>query len=73
MGRLNRIKELREERNWTQAQLAKLLDVQPSTVFRWENGEREPSPEEMYKLRRLFGLTMYAELFVNPHSASELA
>ena len=31
----NKIKKLREEKNITQANLAKLLDVSPSTVGMW--------------------------------------
>ena len=37
------IRELREERHWTQLQLANMLKVTPVTVYNWERGKYEPS------------------------------
>jgi transcriptional regulator with XRE-family HTH domain len=36
------IKQLRERRNWSQKQLAEMLNVNDSTVSRWERGQVEP-------------------------------
>ena len=46
------LKNLRESRNLSQRDLAKILDVAPPTVSRWEDGQEIPSP--MQKLLRLF-------------------
>ena len=38
----NRIAEIRKIRNYSQAQLAKMLGVAQNTVINWEQGKREP-------------------------------
>jgi transcriptional regulator with XRE-family HTH domain len=38
-----RIRELRREKGFSQAELARRLDVAPATVYRWESGTREIS------------------------------
>lgn len=35
----------------TQAELAKVADVAQSTVSKWENGQLEPSREELDRIR----------------------
>jgi len=37
-----RLKRLRENRGWTQVDLAKALKVKQSTVSRWESGQSSP-------------------------------
>ena len=37
----------------THVQMAQLFRVRPADVAAWENGELEPSEEELEKLRRL--------------------
>ena len=37
----------------THVQMAQLFRVRPADVFAWENGELEPSEEELEKLQRL--------------------
>ena len=39
----NRVRELRTERGWTQADLAKRLDVSRNSVIAIENGKYDPS------------------------------
>lgn len=51
----NRIKVLRAERNWTQADLADRLDVSRQTVNALETGKYDPSLPLAFKLARLFG------------------
>ena len=36
---MNRLKELRKEKKYTQAQIAELMDVNVKTISRWEKGE----------------------------------
>ncbi|MBQ3762019.1 MAG: helix-turn-helix transcriptional regulator [Clostridia bacterium] len=44
------LKELREDNNHTQADLAKLLGVAKSTVSNWEQKKSEPSFEQLCKI-----------------------
>lgn len=50
----NRLKVLRAERDWTQAQLAHELDVSRQTVNAIETGKFDPSLPLAFKLARLF-------------------
>ncbi len=50
----NRLKVLRAERNWTQADLAQALDVSRQTVNAIETGKFDPSLPLAFKLARLF-------------------
>jgi putative transcriptional regulator len=52
------IRELREERRWTQLQLANLLKVTPVTVYNWERGKYEPSASMFRQIARVFGMSM---------------
>ena len=54
----NRLKVLRAERDWTQAQLAEHLDVSRQTVIAIEKGKYDPSLPLAFKAARLFGLTI---------------
>jgi transcriptional regulator with XRE-family HTH domain len=38
-----RARELRERAGLTQRELARLLDVTPATISRWESGDRRPT------------------------------
>ncbi len=50
----NRLKVLRAERDWTQADLALKLDVSRQTVNAIEKGKFDPSLPLAFKLARLF-------------------
>lgn len=50
----NRLKVLRAERNWTQADLAEALDVSRQTVNAIETGKFDPSLPLAFKLARVF-------------------
>ena len=51
----NRLKVLRAERDWTQAQLAQALEVSRQTVNAIETGKYDPSLPLAFKIARLFG------------------
>jgi putative transcriptional regulator len=51
----NRLKVLRAERDWTQADLARELDVSRQTVNAIETGKFDPSLPLAFRLARLFG------------------
>jgi len=54
----NRLKVLRAERNWTQADLADALDVSRQTVNAIEKGKYDPSLPLAFRIARLFNLTI---------------
>lgn len=54
----NRLKVLRAERDWTQAQLAAELAVSRQTVNAIEKGKYHPSLPLAFKVARLFGLSI---------------
>jgi putative transcriptional regulator len=50
----NRLKVLRAERDWSQAQLAEQLDVSRQTVNALETGKYDPSLPLAFKIATLF-------------------
>lgn len=51
----NRLKVLRAERDWTQADLAQRLDVSRQTVNAIEKGKYDPSLPLAFRIARIFG------------------
>ena len=56
----NRLKVLRAERDWSQADLADRLDVSRQSVNAIETGKYDPSLPLAFKIARLFGLAIEA-------------
>ncbi|HVY83723.1 MAG TPA: helix-turn-helix transcriptional regulator [Caulobacterales bacterium] len=56
----NRLRVLRAERNWSQADLAQRLDVSRQSVNAIETGKYDPSLPLAFKIARVFGLTIEA-------------
>lgn len=54
----NRLKVLRAERSWTQADLADRLEVTRQTVNAIETGKYDPSLPLAFRMARLFGLAI---------------
>ena len=54
----NRLKVLRAERDWTQADVADRIGVTRQTVHAVETGKYEPSLPLAFRLSRLFGVTI---------------
>jgi putative transcriptional regulator len=50
----NRLKVLRAERDWSQADLAERLDVSRQTVNALETGKYDPSLPLAFRIARLF-------------------
>ncbi len=50
------IRALRQERGWTQFELALRVGVQPQAVYLWESDRRTPQVAQMRKLGEVFGL-----------------
>ena len=58
----NRLRVLRAERRWSQARLARELEVSRQTVNAIESGKYDPSLPLAFKLARVFGMPI-EELF----------
>jgi putative transcriptional regulator len=54
----NRLKILRAERDWTQAQLALEVDVSRQTINAIEKGKFDPSLPLAFKIARLFEISI---------------
>ena len=53
-----RLKELRIEKNLSQAELAKKTGLYQSTIAKYETGECKPSGEGLIALAKFFGCTI---------------
>ena len=56
----NRLRILRAERNWSQADLAQKLEVSRQSVNAIETGKYDPSLPLAFKLARIFDTTIEA-------------
>ena len=65
-----RIAQQRCRLGWSQAQLARRLNISPSTVGMYEQGRREPSAEMLLTLSRVLGVSLEFLLTGTP-SATE--
>lgn len=54
----NRLRVLRAERAWTQADLADRLEVSRQTVNALETGKYDPSLPLAFRIARVFGTTI---------------
>jgi len=52
----NRLKVLRAERSWSQAELGERLDVSRQAVNAIETGKHDPSLALAFRIARLFGM-----------------
>jgi putative transcriptional regulator len=59
----NRLRVLRAEADWTQAQLAEQVGVSRQAIIAIENGKYDPALPLAFKLARAFGKTV-EEVFV---------
>lgn len=53
-----RLKELRQENNMTQSDIAKILSTSKMAISHWENGNSEPSIEQLKILATLFNTSV---------------
>ncbi len=60
----NKLKVLRAEYDWTQADLAAQLDVSRQTIIAIEKGKYDPSLSLAFKVARLFNLKI-EDIFQN--------
>jgi putative transcriptional regulator len=65
----NRLRELRAERGWSQADLADQLGVSRQTVNSIETGKYDPSLPLAFKIARVFGRPI-EEIFLDEGSGA---
>lgn len=68
----NRLKVLRAERDWSQADLADRLDVSRQSVNAIETGKYDPSLPLAFKIARVFALPI-EQIFSDDESQAEAA
>ena len=66
----NRLKVLRAERDWTQEELAKRLDVSRQTVNAIEKGKYDPSLPLAFKISKVFRMPIESIFAAADGSAS---
>lgn len=54
---MNRLKDLREDRDWTQADVAKMIGVHFTTISKWELGTNALTDENINRFCELFDVT----------------
>ena len=64
----NRLRVLRAEKNWSQADLAERLEVSRQSVNAIETGKFDPSLPLAFRLARLFEMTI-EEIFSDDESS----
>ena len=52
------IYRLMRSRNRTETWLARQLNVEPETVMNWLNGKRQPTVYAVYRISKLFNVSM---------------
>ena len=67
----NRLKVLRAEHDWSQADLAQRLDVSRQTINAIETGKYDPSLPLALKIARLFGQQVEAIFILDEVPAAE--
>jgi len=63
----NRLKALRADRGWTQADLGERLGVSRQAIIALESDKHDPSLDLAYRIAALFGEPVEA-IFENPHA-----
>ena len=64
---VNRLRELRADRSWSQAELAERLGVSRQTVNAIETGKYDPSLPLAFEIARVFGLKIEQIFSPNGH------
>jgi putative transcriptional regulator len=68
----NRLKVLRAERNWSQADLADRLDVSRQSINAIETGKYDPSLPLAFRIARLFALPI-EQIFSDDQAVAQAA
>ena len=55
---MEKIRELRKRKGWTQEEFGDMLGINKVTVSGYENGKRQPTPDMLSKMADLFGVSI---------------
>lgn len=58
MNHYKRIKDLREDRDYTQNEVVKMLNMHKTTYTNYEQGKREPPFDFIIKLAKLYNVSI---------------
>ena len=72
MGLHERIRQLRQERGWTQAELAEKVHVHQKQISAYERGATTPSTEVLIKLSEVLDVTLDYMAFNSSGQSSKL-
>lgn len=53
----DRLRKIREDHNYTQEQLAELLDIGQTQIWRYENGKSAPNSDILLKIASFFNVS----------------
>lgn len=53
-----KLKELREEKQLKQKDLANIINVSPSRISEWENGKKRPVYEDLINVAKFFEVSL---------------
>lgn len=62
------LKAIRVNKGLSQRDAAKLLDITPETLGKWENGKTFPSVPQIQKIETVYGVP-YSEIIFCPKSS----
>ena len=62
MDLYEKLKELREKNGFTQEEIAQLLNISRQSVSKWERGITSPDIKSLFKLSKLYNVTMESML-----------
>jgi transcriptional regulator with XRE-family HTH domain len=71
--KMKTIRELREAKGWSQAELAHRAQVSPSTVYNWESGRFEPKATQLRRVALALGASMDTINFVTDEGKDRAA
>lgn len=66
-----KLKLLRQEKNWTQEKLAEEIGVKRLAVSKYERGQSKPSAETLQKISEVFGVSIDYLLGEEPKKMSD--
>ncbi len=69
---INRLRDLRAERDWSQGDLAARLEVSRQSVNAIETGRYDPSLPLAFRIAELFGLKI-EDVFTSPTRATDVS
>ena len=67
-----KLKRLRQEKNWSQEKLAQQIGVKRLTINKYENGQTKPSAETLQKISEVFGVSIDYLLAEEPRKHADL-